>query len=294
MADAILAIDQGTTNTKALLVGQDGAILASGSSPLQVRYPQPGWAETDGTAVLDSTLAAVADCLGKASASVAAIGISNQRETVLMWERATGAPLGPCIIWQCRRSAERIAALRTPEAERLVAAQSGLALDPLFPAAKIGWLLDEVPDARARAGRGELCVGTIDSWLLFNLTGGATFATDCSNASRTQLLDIRQLCWSSDLLDLFGVPPEVLAPPLSSDSRFGLTVAQGPLPGGIPIHAMMGDSHAALFGHGVRAPGAVKATYGTGSSLMTLTEDVATSDGGLSSTIAWRRGERTA
>jgi glycerol kinase len=220
---------------------------------------------------------------------IASLAISNQRETVLLWRRSTGRTIGPCVTWQCRRSSDRIDSLRTPEREARVAALTGLGLDPLFPAAKIGWLLDAYPEARDLAARGDLCAGTIDSWLLYNLTGGAVHATDASNASRTQLFDIHAQAWSAELAALFGVPMGVLPRPADSDALFGRTVALGLLPAGVPIRAMLGDSHAALFGHGVRAPGAVKATYGTGSSLMTLTKAPLASHSGLSTTVGWRR-----
>jgi glycerol kinase len=292
---SVLAIDQGTTNSKALLIGRSGRIVASGSSPLNVAYPRPGWVETSGRDIWKSVLAAVAACLRQADdQSIAAIGISNQRESVLVWDRRTGEPVGPCIIWQCRRTAERVEALRDRGVAAAIEAETGLGLDPLFPASKIAWLLDQTPDARAKAAAGAVCAGTVDAWLLFNLTGGAVHATDSSNASRTQLMNIRKGSWSAELAGLFDVPLSVLPEIRASDSRFGETVAAGPLRAGIPIHGMIGDSHAALFGHGVRAPGIVKATYGTGSSLMTLTDEPRGSRHGLSTTIAWNRSGRVA
>jgi glycerol kinase len=188
---------------------------------------------------------------------------------------------------QGRRSAERRAPLRRPEVEKLVADRTGLGLDPLFPAAKIAWLLDNVSGARAAAQAGRLCAGTVDSWLLFKLTGGKSHATDVSNASRTQLFDIHRLGWDDELGKLFDVPLAILPEVMPSAAAFGETTAQGAIPAGVSVGAMMGDSHAALYGHGIRAPGAVKATYGTGSSLMTLTERPVLSRNGLSTTIAW-------
>ena len=213
---------------------------------------------------------------------------------MLLWRRSTGETIGPCVTWQCRRSADRIDAIRSPEVEKTVVGKTGLGLDPLFPAAKIGWLLDAYPQARALAKAGDLYAGTVDSWLLFNLTGGKAHATDASNASRTQLFDIHTQQWSDDLCALFDAPVGVLPRVEDSDAAFGTTVARGRLAAGVPIRAMIGDSHAALFGHGVRRPGAVKATYGTGSSLMTLTDAPLRSRSGLSTTIAWRRsGQRS-
>src|SRR6185437_11170066 len=181
--------------------------------------------------------------------------------------------------------AERIAALRSPAFEQQVAATTGLGLDPLFPAAKLGWLLDAYPEARRVASEGQLCAGTVDAWLLYKLTGGTMHATDFGNASRTQLFDLAAGQWSADLVAAFGVPLGILPEPRASDAPFGVTATGSGLPAGIPIRAVMGDSHAALFGHGIRAPGAVKATYGTGSSLMTLTNGPTPSANGLSTTI---------
>ncbi len=175
-----------------------------------------------------------------------------------------------------------------------VESKTGLGLDPLFPAAKIGWLLEAYPEARSLSDRGDLCAGTIDSWLLFNLTGGAVHATDASNASRTQLFDIHQQDWSDELCALFDVPKSILPRVEDSNARFGAANTVHRLIEGVPVHAMMGDSHAALFGHGIRSPGAVKATYGTGSSLMTLTETPIRSRSGLSTTVAWRRSKKVA
>ena len=288
MTSGVLAIDQGTTNTKALLIDASGTIVARASVPVALTHPKPGWAEQSGEAIWQSVQAAVGECLAaRPDVKLVSIGISNQRESVLIWDRETGASLGPCVTWQCRRSAERLAPLRRPEVEKLVAEKTGLSLDPLFPAAKIAWLLDNVSGARAAAQAGRLCAGTVDSWLLFKLTGGASHATDVSNASRTQLFDIHRLRWDDELGWLFDVPLGILPEALPSDSTFGETIAQGAIPDGISIGAVMGDSHAALYGHGIRAPGAVKATYGTGSSLMTLTGRPVLSRNGLSTTIAW-------
>lgn len=288
----ILAIDQGTTNTKALLVARDGGVLLSRARPMQVEYPRSGWAEQSASDIWEAVAALIAELVAAApDVTVEALAISNQRETIVLWEAATGRPVAPAVIWQCQRSADRCAALRAAGHEDEIAARSGLGLDPLFPAAKLGWLLDNIPDARDRAGRGELRCGTIDSWLLWNLTGGAEHATDHSNASRTQLFNLDTLEWDAELARLFDVPLGLLPQVRSSDSRFG-TVAHGltALPEGTPIHAMLGDSHAALFGHGIDGPGRVKATIGTGSSLMAATDGRVRSSHGLSTTIAWSRG----
>jgi glycerol kinase len=294
MSAFVLAIDQGTTNTKALALDREGRIVARHSVPTPIAYPRPGWVEQSGDEIWRVTTAAVDGCLSAlpASATIAAIGVSNQRETVLLWRRSTGETVGPCVTWQCRRSSDRIDALRTPAIEEAVESKTGLGLDPLFPAAKIGWLMEAYPEARSLSDRGDLCAGTIDSWLLFNLTYGAAHATDASNASRTQLFDIRQQAWSDELCGLFGVPKSILPRVEDSNAMFGAAKNVHRLIEGVPVHGMMGDSHAALFGHGTRSRGAVKATYGTGSSLMTLTETPIRSRSGLSTTVAWRRSTK--
>ncbi|UYN98092.1 MAG: glycerol kinase [Devosia sp.] len=288
-SELILAIDQGTTNTKALLVDQAGRVLHQASVPNVVTYPRPGWAEQSATALVDGVRQVIADVVAQAGdRPISGIGISNQRESILVWDADSGEPIGPVVIWQCRRSAPRCDALRASGHAEVIEARTGLALDPLFPAAKIAWLLDYIPGARDRAKNGRLRAGTVDTWLLWTLTGGAVHATDHSNASRTQLFNTETLTWDAELCALFDVPQSLLAEVRSSDSRFGLT-AQGAtaLPAGTPILAMIGDSHAALFGHGVRVPGTVKATYGTGTSLMALTPGRVRSTHGISSTIAW-------
>nr|WP_314261584.1 FGGY family carbohydrate kinase [uncultured Devosia sp.] len=282
----VLAIDQGTTNTKALLVGADGRVHQQASVPNVVTYPQSGWAEQSAVELVKGVDQVIAEVVEKAGgADILAVAISNQRESILVWDAATGEPIGPCVIWQCRRSAPKCDALRAAGHAEMIEARTGLALDPLFPAGKIAWLLDNIPSARQRAAKGELRAGTVDSWLLWNFTGGTVHATDHSNASRTQLFNTETLAWDGELCALFDVPMSLLPEVRSSDSHFA-QIAAGPL-AGTPINAMIGDSHAALFGHGVRAPGTVKATYGTGTSLMTLTGERVLSRNGLSSTIAW-------
>jgi glycerol kinase len=295
MGDAcILAIDQGTTNTKALLVDAAGTIVAQAARPLSVRYPQPAWVEQDAWEIWRSVQEAVDECLGQsAGRQLAAIGISNQRETVLLWERAGGRPLGPAVIWQCQRSAPLCQELAERGLEPLLRERTGLTIDPMFSAGKARWLLDSVPGGRERAARGELCLGTVDSWLLWNLTGGAAHACDMTNASRTQLFNLRTMAWDAELADLFGVPLAALPEVRPSGTIFGRSVPLGALPGGAPIAGTIGDSHAALFGHGVFAPGVVKATYGTGSSLMAPTATPLHSRHGLSTTIAWARERAT-
>jgi glycerol kinase len=284
----ILAIDQGTTNTKATLIDSTGRVRASASRPLSIRYPRPAWVEQDAGELWTSVTATAAECLNRGGgATPAAIGVSNQRESVVVWDRRSGQPAGPCVVWQCRRTAPFCAALRARGAESLVKERTGLAIDPLFSASKAHWLLEQIPDGFRRAGDGELCIGTVDSWVLWKLTGGAAHATDLTNASRTQLLDIRRLDWDAELLELFAIPRAALPAVHPSSHIFGVTVDHAGIPAGVPIGALAGDSHAALFGHGVFEPGAVKATYGTGSSLMTIIERPCESKHGLSTTIAW-------
>jgi glycerol kinase len=284
----VLAIDQGTTNTKAVLEDDEGIILARASSPVRTRFPAPGWVEQDPDEIWRATVDCVGRCLGSAADFlVRGIGVTNQRESVVAWSRATGEPVGPCLTWQCRRTAEACARIRDSALGRVVRERSGLPVDPLFSASKARWLLDHVPDGLARAAQGELCVGTVDSWLLWNLTGGAVHACDVSNASRTQLLDLRTLAWDPLLLDVFGIPAAALPRIVLSSGVVGATAGSGLIPAGIPIAGVAGDSHAALFGNAAFEPGTVKATYGTGSSLMALIDGPQLAPGGLSTTVAW-------
>jgi len=288
-AGPILAIDQGTTNTKALLVDHRGTIVARANRPTALSHPQPGWAEQSAAEIWTAVQHVIADIVAQTGdPAPAALAISNQRETIVLWDAETGEAVGPAISWQCRRSSDRCAALRAAGHGPGVFERTGLTLDPLFPATKIAWLLDSDAAIRARAETGTLRAGTVDSWLLWNLTGGAVHATDHSNASRTQLFDPRSLSWDADLAALFEVPLSLLPSVLPSDSRFGF-IAGGrtALSACVPIQAMMGDSHAALFGHRITQPGVAKVTIGTGSSIMALTDHFVTSSNGLSSTIAW-------
>lgn len=290
----ILAIDQGTTNTKALLIDGSGHVIARASVPLNTEYPQPGWAEQSATDIWTSVQAAIAEVVSRSGgAAVDSLAIANQRETLVLWDSKTGLPIAPAMIWQCRRTASDCAALVAAGHDAQVIAATGLGINPLFPASKLGWAMRNLPEAAALLAKRRLRAGTVDSWLLWNLTGGHVFATDHSNASRTQLFDTARLAFCPELGGIFGAPVECLPEALPSDSHFGDT-AEGTtaLGSGIPIRAMMGDSHAALYGHGIRNPGGVKATYGTGSSLMTLTPARTASSHGISGTIAWtdRRG----
>jgi glycerol kinase len=285
----ILAIDQGTTNTKAVLVDTNGSITALASRPLRVSYPQPTWVEQDAIEIWQSVESAIAEVLASSPHAPVAIGISNQRETIVLWDRASGKPLGPAVVWQCHRSAAFCHELTQRGYEPFLRERTGLTIDPMFSASKAAWLLANTPNGYERAAAGELCLGTIDSWLLWNLTGGQVHACDLTNASRTQLLNLHTLAWDTSLAELFGVPLAALPTVRASGAEYGVTIAHPALPAGIPITSMIGDSHAALFGHGMHRHGIVKATYGTGSSLMAPTPQLTFSQHGLSSTIAWAR-----
>jgi len=284
----ILAIDQGTTNTKVVLFDERSHVVAESSRPVPIEFPQPGWVQQDPRALWQSVRDAVDDCLSKASGvELVAVGLANQRESVLAWDRRTGEPLGPCIGWQCKRTVALCEELRRQGVEPVVAQRTGLGLDPLFSATKARWLLDHIPDGQQRAEAGELCLGTVDSWVLWNLTGGRVHATDVTNASRTLLFNLHSCQWDEQLLEMFGIPRAALPAVQPSSHLFGETVGCGWLPGGILVSGVIGDSHGALFGHGVFGTGTVKATYGTGSSLMTPVASLPEARDGVSATIAW-------
>ena len=286
----VLAIDQGTTNTKAFVFDERAAVTAQASRPVAIEFPRPGWVEQDAVAIWRSVEQAVDDCLAQpGGAAVAAVAVTNQRESILLWERATGAPVGPVIVWQCRRTTDYCEALRSRGLQSQIETKTGLTIDPLFSASKLRWLLANAPDGFGRAERGDLCAGTIDSWLIWNLTEGRVHACDTSNASRTQLLNLDSASWDPELLSLFGIPAAILPAIRPSSGLFGEAASIRGL-AGIPIAAAIGDSHAALFGHAAFAPGQVKATYGTGSSLMTVVPVPVRSRHGLSSTVAWSLG----
>ncbi|MBI2158834.1 MAG: glycerol kinase GlpK [Candidatus Rokubacteria bacterium] len=293
----ILALDQGTTGSTALVVDPDGRVRARGYAELPQYFPKPGWVEHDPGEIWATVERAARAALAEArvaGAEVAAIGITNQRETTILWERASGAPIHRAIVWQCRRTAPMCDRLRAEGVEGLVRERTGLVLDAYFSGTKIRWLLDDVPGARARAGRGELAFGTVDSWLLWKLTGGCVHATDATNASRTLCLNLRTADWDDELLKILGVPRAVLPALVPSSGVAAETVDLGWLPRGVPIAGIAGDQQAALFGQACYAPGAAKNTYGTGCFLLLNTgEAPVASTRGLLTTIAWRMGGRT-
>jgi glycerol kinase len=282
---SILAVDQGTTSTKALLVSPDGEVVASSSAPVGRRFPRPGWVEQDAEELWESVVKAV-DRLP--DAEPACIGVSAQRESVVVWDRQTGRPLSPVVGWQCTRGADICAELCAAGAEPLVHERTGLPLDPMFTASKLRRLLDDDAALRAAAENGRACAGTVDSWLVWNLTGGALHVTDAGNASRTLLFDLHRLDWDDELLELFEIPSACL--PAVVPSCDG-TLGESSLPGrlsGLPIAAVTADSHAALYGLGCTGAGTAKATYGTGSSVMSPTgSELRTSQSGLATTVAW-------
>src|SRR5580692_5343531 len=293
LADCILAIDQGTTNTKAVLVDREGRIVYRAAAPLEILQPRPGFVEQDPIALWQSVVQVIAACARHAQsehASIVGIAISNQRETAVAWRRAAaggsaaGEPVGNAITWQCRRSAPVCERLRAHAAT--IQSITGLPLDPLLSATKWAWLFDQHPELRVQAESGELHLGTVDAWLLYNLTAGNVYATDHTNASRTALLNLETLEWDAELCNLFGIPHAALPTVLPSSGNFGGCEAIAEL-AGVPIVAMIGDSHAALVGHGRYEPGTVKATYGTGSSLMMLTPELVREAKQLARTVAW-------
>ncbi|HVW57248.1 MAG TPA: FGGY family carbohydrate kinase [Rhizobiaceae bacterium] len=288
--DAILAIDQGTSSTKCLVVGRHGDVLARAAAPLAESCPEPGWVEQDGEQIWASVQSAVAQAMEQAEgARIAAVGFSTQRESLMLWDRRSGAALSPLLSWQDQRTASRAQSMATGDAPQKIRALSGLPLDPMFSALKAEWLLDRFDRERARARADDLALGTVDSWLLAKL--GGEHRIEIGNASRTQLLDTRRGVWSDELCRIFNVPQRALPAITPSSGPFPGTRALSPLPDGTPVAAVLGDSHAALFGHGLHVPGAVKATYGTGSSVMGLVGDRAIGDDtGACLTIAWQIG----
>jgi len=291
----VLAVDQGTTGTTCLLVTPGGEVHRRAYREVPVRYPRSGWVEQDALDLERSVLEACRELLdgGGDEQAPAAIGITNQRETVVVFERATLRPVAPAIVWQCRRSAGICAAHRAAGEEDAVRRRTGLLLDPYFSATKIEWLLREDPALRARAERGELCAATVDAWLIARLTGGAAVATDASNASRTLLYDLHTGDFSEELCSVFGVPRAMLPEVRDSAGRFGVTDPQRFLGRRIAISGVAGDQQAALFGQACTSTGMSKNTYGTGSFVLVNAGSNAVDPGhGLLTTVAWRIGGR--
>lgn len=291
--DYLLALDQGTTSSRALLFTPQGEIVASAQVPFPQHYPKPGWVEHDPMELLDSQLRAAADCVAKSgvcAGQIAAVGLANQRETALLWEKRTGKPVGNAIVWQCRRTAEFCTRLQQEGYAQAIRARTGLLPDAYFSGTKYRWLLNEIPGARARAERGELIGGTVDSWLLWNLTGGKTHRSDYANCCRTMLLDIHRRCWDEDLCRLLEVPRQILPQPVENSGLLGVVASNVPhleALAGVPICGAAGDQQAALFGQCCFEQGEVKNTYGTGCFLLMNTgHEAITSQSGLLTTIA--------
>jgi glycerol kinase len=291
----ILSIDQGTTGTKVLIIDRDGSLAGLSYSEFAQFYPSPGWVEHDANEIWAGVQSLVREALEKAcitAAEIRAIGITNQRETVALWDRATGEPVGRAIVWQDRRTAGICDDLKAAGLEDIFRRKTGLVIDPYFSGTKIKWLLDHTPGLRQRAADGEIAFGTIDSWLLWRFTGGRVHATDYSNASRTLLYDINELSWDQELLRILGVPAAILPEVKSSSCLFGYTDQTAFFGESVPISGIAGDQQAALFGQTCHHEGQAKNTYGTGSFVLLNTgREPVPSKTGMLTTIAWRVGE---
>jgi glycerol kinase len=298
MGEYILSIDQGTTGTTVIVLGRDLRVRARVNREFGQIYPRPGWVEHDPEEIWFSVRQTVSQAVAEAGVrpeEIAAVGITNQRETTVVWERATGRPIHNAIVWQDRRTAEVMRGLRSAGHAEAVRAKTGLVLDPYFSGSKAAWILDQVPGARARAARGELAFGTVDSWVLWKLTGGSAHKTDVSNASRTMLMDLEGQRWEEGLLSLLNVPVEVLPEICGNAEVYGEVRGVEGLADGTPVSGMAGDQQAALFGQACFAAGEAKCTYGTGAFLLMNTGSRPVASGaGLLTTAAWRlNGEAT-
>lgn len=294
MPKYVLALDQGTTSSRAILFDREGHVCASASQEFQQYYPKPGWVEHDPEEIWRSQFGVARQALAQANAGaggIAALGITNQRETVLLWDRKTSEPVYRAIVWQCRRTAPICDRIRREGFDRVIREKTGLVTDAYFSGTKIAWLLENVPGARARAERGELASGTIDTWLVWRLTRGRVHATDVSNASRTMLFNLRSLAWDDEILGYFRIPASLLPEVISSSEVLGETDL---FEGGVPIAGVAGDQQASLFGHQCFERGNVKNTYGTGCFLLMNTgPEVPRSQSGLLATVGWRRNGAT-
>ena len=296
-AQHVLAIDQGTTGTHVTILDTRLRVAGRAYREFTQHFPKPSWVEHDLEEIWASSEFCIARALkdaGLKGKDIAAVGITNQRETTGLWARGTGKPLGRAIVWQDRRTADICQQLKAKGVEPRVREVTGLVLDPYFSGTKLTWLFEHLKGARARAEKGEVCFGTIDTWLVYKLTGGAAHVTDVSNASRTLLMDLRTLSWDDELRSVLGVPAACLPQIRSSAEVYGTTRGLKSLPDGIPVSGMAGDQQAALFGQACFEPGESKCTYGTGAFLLMNTGDTPVrSTAGLLTTVAWRLGERT-
>ena len=296
MKPYLLALDQGTTSSRCIIFDRHGNVLSQVNREFRQSYPRDGWVEQDATEILASQMGVAVEALlraGISAAEIAAIGITNQRETVVVWDRTTGKPICPAIVWQCRRTADRCEELKRRGLEPMLHEKTGLIADPYFSATKLAWILDNIPDARRRAEKGELCFGTVDCWLIWNLSGGKVHATDPSNAARTMLYNIHTMDWDPELLELFGIPASMLPEVRPSSGVFGMT-SEHLFGEKIPIAGVAGDQQAALFGQCCFGKGDVKNTYGTGGFLLMNTGDRPVASGaGLLTSVGWQIGSRT-
>ncbi len=295
MPKYVLALDAGTTSNRAMLFDAAGHAVSSAQNEFAQIYPRPGWVEHDAMEIWATQLGAASEALARVGAKaedIAAIGIANQRETTVVWDRATGEPVCNAIVWQCRRTAQYCDALKAQGLSDLFREKTGLIIDAYFSGTKLKWMLDSIPGARERARRGELLFGTVDTWLIWKLTGGKAHVTDYSNASRTMLFNIHSLEWDEDILTLFDIPREMLPEALPSSHPYGYT-DPALLGAAIPISGAAGDQQAALFGQRCFSPGEAKNTYGTGCFLLMNTgEKPVASANGLLTTVAWGYGGR--
>lgn len=295
MAKYVIALDQGTTSSRCILFDKAGNICSEAQKEFEQIYPRPGWVEHDPMQIWASQFSVTAEAMGQigaTSADIAALGITNQRETTIVWNRHTGQPVYNAIVWQCRRTSEMIDELYAAGFGDVIREKTGLIPDAYFSATKIKWILDNVPGAREQAENGELLFGTVDTWLIWNLTKGAVHVTDYTNASRTMLYDIHKLQWDQEILDYFGIPRRMLPKVRPSSYIYGYT-AEGVIGGSIPIAGIAGDQQAALFGQCCFEPGEVKNTYGTGCFLLMNTgEKAVRSENGMLTTIAAGTGEK--
>ena len=293
MASYILALDQGTTSSRAILFDQAGMPVATCSHEFPQHFPQPGWVEHDPNDIWESQLSAAQDVIRDSGISVhdiAGVGIANQRETTIVWDRRTGQPIANAIVWQCRRTAALCDRLKAHGLEQMIRTRTGLVLDAYFSGTKVQWLLDHIPGARSRAEHGELAFGTVDSWLIYRLTNGRVHVTDPSNASRTLLYNILECQWDKDIIQALDIPISLLPEVRPSSGIVGESAPEH-LGASLPLAGIAGDQQAALFGQGCFAPGHAKNTYGTGCFLLMQTGDQPVySSGGLLTTIAWREG----
>lgn len=288
----IISIDQSTQGTKALLFDEGGSLIKRTDKPHEQIINEKGWVSHNPVEIYENVIDVVARLTKDIDGSrIIGVGISNQRETSLAWDRITGEPLADAIVWQCARAADICERVERQGKAEDIRRKTGMNLSPYFPASKIAWLLENVEGAREKADRGEICHGTIDSWLVYKLTGGKSYKTDCSNASRTQLFNIFELKWDEEICAWFGIDPANMAQVCDSDSEFGETDFEGVLPKKVPIHGVLGDSHGSLFGQGCLKPGMTKSTYGTGSSIMmNIGEKPVLSTHGVVTSLAWSMG----